>query len=189
MFTAITIVQTPRLLPFFACGYYLRVAFIPLGSWQIATMAEIGYMWAIQLGLIYTGSSTRSLSVLLSAMEMSPRTQTGLEITQWASVAIISMCVRVPCILAMATIQGWRLFHPELPIVQPLFKGSECSRVASNQRYMVYMHSSPLTCQVSVQPVNRKTKQVLHYLAVTDIGYLAAQSRVLLCSRRQDTSR
>ena len=120
------------------------------------------YMWVIQLGLIDTGSSTHSLSVLLSAMEMSPRTQTGLEITQWASVAIISMCVRVPCILAVATIQGWCLFHSEFPIVQPLFKGSDCSRVASNQRYTVYMHPSPLTCQVSVQPVNRKTKQVLH---------------------------
>ena len=52
--------------------FYLRVVFISLGSWQIA----IRYMQAIELD---DGSSTRSLSVLLLAVEMSLRTQTGLE--------------------------------------------------------------------------------------------------------------
>ena len=51
-----------------------------LESWQIATMTEIGtYMQAIQIG---TGSSMCSLSVLLSVMETSLRTQTGIEIAQ-----------------------------------------------------------------------------------------------------------
>ena len=49
----------------------------------------IRYMGVIQLGLIDAGSSTCSLSVLLLAVEMSLRTQTALEIAQWASVAII----------------------------------------------------------------------------------------------------
>ena len=70
-------------------------------------------MRAIQVGLIDTGSSTRSLSVLLSAMETSLRTQTPLEITQWVSVAIISTRIRPPCILAVATIWGWHLFSSE----------------------------------------------------------------------------
>jgi len=46
-------------------------------------------MQVIQLGLIDTGCSTRSLSVLLSAMETSLRTRTTLEITQWGSAGII----------------------------------------------------------------------------------------------------
>ena len=44
--------------------------------------SRIRYMRAIQLGHINAGSSTHSLSVLLSAMEMSLRTQTALEIAQ-----------------------------------------------------------------------------------------------------------
>ena len=63
-------------------------------------------MWAIQLGLIDTGSSTRSLSVLLSAVEI----RTALEIAQLASETIISPRVRAPCILALATIREQRLF-------------------------------------------------------------------------------
>ena len=47
-------------------GYYLRVAFILLGSQWIATR----YMQAIQLGLIDAGSSSCSLSVLLSEMSL-----------------------------------------------------------------------------------------------------------------------
>ena len=47
-------------------GYYLRVAFILLGSQWIATR----YMRAIQLGLIDGGSSSCSLSVLLSEISI-----------------------------------------------------------------------------------------------------------------------
>jgi len=39
-------------------------------------------MQAIQLGLVDAGSSTHSLSVLLSAVEMSLRTQTTLKTAQ-----------------------------------------------------------------------------------------------------------
>ena len=66
-------------------------------------------MRGIQLGLIDTGSSTRSLPVLLSAVEMGLRTQTALE--QGSVVAIISTRVRVPHIVTAATIRGRRLFE------------------------------------------------------------------------------
>ena len=42
------------------------------------------YMQAMQLGLIVAGSSMRGLSVLLSLVETSLRTQTALEIAQEA---------------------------------------------------------------------------------------------------------
>ena len=61
-------------------------------------------MRAIQVGMIDAGSSMRILSVLLSAVETSLRTQTDLEIAQLASTAIISMRIRVLHILAVATI-------------------------------------------------------------------------------------
>ena len=48
------------------------------------------YMRAVQIGMIDTGSRSSRLSVLLSAVETSFRTQTGLEIAQWALAAIIS---------------------------------------------------------------------------------------------------
>ena len=107
----------------FEGSYYSRVVFILLvdsnNNW-------IGYMWAIQLSLIDAGSSTRNLSVLLSAMVMSLGPQTALEIALWASAAIIC----APCIpwllfqgsvyfaqsswlcgyyLRVVTIQGWHL--------------------------------------------------------------------------------
>ena len=83
-------------------------------------------MRGIQLGLIGTGSSTRSLSVLLSAVEMGLRTQTAQE--QGSVATIISTHVRVPTysdrsyylraafILfgaadCAASIRGWRLFE------------------------------------------------------------------------------
>ena len=66
----------------------------------------------------------QNLSVLLSSVETGLKTRTALEIAQCASAAIIGKCVRVLNILAMATIQGWRLFHSELPIVRLLFEGS-----------------------------------------------------------------
>ena len=84
----------------------------------------IRYMWVIQLGLTDAGSSTRNLLVLLSAVEMSLRTQTALEIAQWAWVGIIVQHIHAPHILAAATIRGRHLFCSELPIIQLLFKSS-----------------------------------------------------------------
>ena len=94
-------------------------------------------LWLIntEVYLIGDGSSTPSLSVLLSAVETSLRTQTALEIAQWVSVALISVRIRAPCILAAATIWGWRLFHSELPTVWLLFEGGDYSRAASNTVY------------------------------------------------------
>ena len=58
-------------------------------------------MRAIQLGLIDPGRSTHSLSVLLSAVETSLRTQTALEIAQEA---LAGTQVRASHVLAMATV-------------------------------------------------------------------------------------
>ena len=62
-------------------------------------------MQAIQLCLIDTGSSTRSLSVLLSVVE----TSLIHEKSSNTSGEIISTLVCALHVLAMATIQGWHL--------------------------------------------------------------------------------
>ena len=51
-------------------------------------------------------SSMHSLSVLLSAVEMSNTTRTALELARLLSSEIIRTCVCVPCILAMAAIRA-----------------------------------------------------------------------------------
>ena len=93
----------------------------------------IRYMGVIQLGLIDAGSTSHSLSILLSAVETSLRKRTALEIAQLLT-GIISTHVRVLLILATATtcIRGWRLFHSELC--------GYYSRVASNRRNTVLIY-------------------------------------------------
>ena len=96
------------------------------------------YIWAIQKGMIDTGSSTHSLSLLLSAVWTSLRTQTGLEIAQWALAASISIHICAPCTLVVATIHGVPfLFCSELPIVRLLFEDGDYSKAVSNQRNTV----------------------------------------------------
>ena len=133
--------QTPQLL--FYSLFILAQLLIEGGVYFVGRLLDgnngwIRYMLAIQLGLIDVGSSMHSLSVLLSAMETSLRTRTGLEIAHWASVAIISTWVRALCILAAATIRGWCLFCLELPILQLLFEGSNCLGAASNRRKVMH---------------------------------------------------
>ena len=86
----------------------------------------------MQLGLIDAGSSTRSLSVLLSAMETSLRTQITLETAQWAWAGIISTRICVLCVLAAANIRGRRLFAWSLWLCDYYLK------VASNQKNAVF---------------------------------------------------
>ena len=50
-------------------GYHSMVAFISLESLRISRTAELRSVWAMHLGLIDAGSSTRSFLVLLSGME------------------------------------------------------------------------------------------------------------------------
>ena len=89
-------------------------------------------MWAIQKGMIGAGSSTRSLSVLLSAVETSLRTRTALEIAQFALAASISMRICALCTLAVATIHEVPfLFCLEFAIVRLLFEGGDYSRAVS----------------------------------------------------------
>ena len=80
--------------------------------------------------------STHSLSVLLSAVEMTCTTQIALALAWWPLSEIISTRVRVPCIpvLAMATIPGRYLFCSELPTVWVLFKSGDYSK-----KYSIYL--------------------------------------------------
>ena len=72
-------------------------------------------MRVIQPCLIDTGSSTRSLSVLMSAMKTSlGRTCTVFD-GALAGIFIFSAHVRALRVQAAATIRGWRLFRLELP--------------------------------------------------------------------------
>ena len=112
--------ETPQPPPYL----WYKVANDPDNGWN-------NYFWAIQLGLIDVGSSTCSLSGLLSAVETSLRAQTGLVIAQWASAAIFSMRVCVQHILAVATIRGQCLLCSKLLIVQRLFEGGNYSRAAT----------------------------------------------------------
>ena len=117
------------------------------GVYFFRKSADINNGWTryvIYWGLLDTVSSTRSLSVPLSAMETSCTTQTNLALAQWPWSDTIRACMRVLHILAaatieggiyslrasdcLATIQGWRLFHSELLIVWLLFEGDIYSK-------------------------------------------------------------
>ena len=84
------------------CGYYffavhlVRLRLLFKGDvYFIGKSADSNhwnrYIWAIQIGMIDASISTCSLSVLLSAVEMSLGTCTALEIAQWVAVGIINM--------------------------------------------------------------------------------------------------
>ena len=109
--------QTSRLLSISLLvlrGYYLRAATIRRQRsflWDIHD-SWIGEEWVRQWQLLDAVSSTRSLSVLLSAVRMTHTTRTVLAIVWWPSSEIICTCVRVPCLLATATIRGRHLFRP-----------------------------------------------------------------------------
>ena len=85
----------------------------------------ISYTQVRRWRLLDTVSSMRSLSVLLSAMEMSCATRTALALTRWLLSEIIHICVLH--IVVVATIQGWHLLCSEPLIVQHLFEGSDYS--------------------------------------------------------------
>ena len=72
----------------------------------------IRYTQTIQQRLLDAFSSLHNLSVLLLAVEQSHTTQTALPLA-WLHT----------CVCCVATIQGWRLFCSELPIVRLLFEG------------------------------------------------------------------
>ena len=64
-----------------------------------------------------------SLSVLLSAMETSRKTQTALMLARCPPSEIICIRAWVRRTVAVATIQGWRLFYSGFLIVRLLFQG------------------------------------------------------------------
>ena len=68
-------------------------------------------MRAIQLGLIDAGGSTRSLSVLLSAVKTGLRTHTALEIAHMSvcCVRVVFISLRAPD--CAATIREWHLLE------------------------------------------------------------------------------
>ena len=132
----------------FMCGYYLRVATIwrqCLFLWKARrhvqqwlnkkhtcnTARSTAMEPPVLLGrhvtstlrwLLDAGTSTHSLLILLSAIEMSRKThKRPLALTQWLLSANICTQVHVPCILAVDTTKGWHLFCPELPILWLLY--------------------------------------------------------------------
>ena len=133
---------------FFSWGYYPKVAFILLespctyinDSWiryihvqtshtaRLRTMEQFALLGrhstSLQLNtmqrLIDTGSSTHSLSVLLSAMETSCRTQTALALAWWSPLPITCSCASM---LVTDSIWGrYSLFCSEPPISRWLFE-------------------------------------------------------------------
>ena len=95
--------------------------------WKPADSSDgrMKYIRGLQLALLDTSSSTRSLSVLLSAVETSLRTRKAQEIAQGGSAVIISTHV----IQATAILfEGGRL---ELSTVRLLFEGGDYSGAAS----------------------------------------------------------
>ena len=113
----------------------------------------IGYKWVRRWWLLDTVSSTRSLSVLLSAVGTTRTTQTVLALAWWPLSEIIRTCVRVPRLLAAATIQGQHLFHSRASGCaatiwgQPLIKGG-----AYLKKYGSCMYMCVDVCSYSVSP-------------------------------------
>ena len=137
--------QTPQLLfisLLVLCGYYSRAAFISLESPETSTMGWIRYVrWWWLLDAV---SSTCSLSLLLSAVGTTRTTQTVLALAWWPSSEIIRTRVRMPHLLAAATIRGWRLFRSRASDCaatiwgQWLFEGGVYSKKYSNYKCLVY---------------------------------------------------
>ena len=82
--------------------------------------------------------STHSLSVMLSAIELSRTTQTTLVLAWSPSSAIIRTHMHVSHILATATIQGQHLFSSVFSIMRLLFEGGDYLSTASIRRNMVF---------------------------------------------------
>ena len=89
------------------CGYYSRAAFFFIGKPADINDGRIRYAQVIQPRLLDAGSSTRNLSVLLSAMEKSFTTRTALG-SLVTVVRINHVRVCVPRVAA-ATIRRWGL--------------------------------------------------------------------------------
>ena len=90
----------------FEGGYYLRAMFISFGVHTHQWRLDKIYVWVRRWWLLDTVSSTCSLSVLLSAVGRTRRTQTVLALVWWALSEIIRTCVCIPHLLPAATIRG-----------------------------------------------------------------------------------
>ena len=125
-----------RISLIWCCGYYLfRCSFYVAtirgrllfdgGVYFFGNPGDgwIRYIWVRQWRLLDNVSSTRSLSVLLSALRTTRTTQTVLALAWWPSSEIIRTRVRVPCLLAAATIQG-----------RCLSRASDCVATIQGQR-------------------------------------------------------
>ena len=133
--------QTPQLLFFTACFSVAIIWGQRLFYWESAAV--------IQWRLLDAFSGNHSLSVLLSAMETCHATQIAPALAWWPSSEIIHTHVRVPCILAAATILRQHLFGSKLPITWLLFKGSIYSKkysiflfVLSSFKFLLLLKSS-----------------------------------------------
>ena len=139
-------------------GWLLFVYFI--GKPGDSNDGWMRYMRGLQLGLIDAGSSTGSLSVLLSAVETNHRPQTAQEIAEGASAGIISTRFHALHILAMATIWGGVYF------AQSSWLCGYYLRVLSNQRNTVL----PLTFSFVLFIYFPFTFHAAHVVCVTPHG-------------------
>ena len=118
----------------FEGDYYLRRLLFEGGIYFFGKPGDIndcwiGYEWVEWWWLLDAVSSTRSLSILLLAAGTTRTTWTVLALVWWLLSEIIRTCVRVPCLLAAATIWGQCLFRSRASDCaatiqgRPLFEG------------------------------------------------------------------
>ena len=108
----VTIYFTTRFVQLlFEGGYYSRVTFYFFAKPGDIKDSWIRYIRVGRWRLLDTVSSTRSLSVLLSAMGTTRTTQTILALAWWPLLEIIPTRVHMPRLLAAVTIWGQCLFR------------------------------------------------------------------------------
>ena len=88
----------------FLCNYTLSLHHVAFENF-LHKVNWVGAFWS--KNWTFAGNYC-SLSVLLSAVGTTRTTLTVLVLVRWWSSEIIRTCVRMLCLLATATIQGWR---------------------------------------------------------------------------------
>ena len=126
-------------------------------------------------------SSTRSLSDLLSAIETRRTTRMAPALFWWPPSEIIRTRVRVPRILAAATIWKRRLFRSELPILSLLFKGGVYSEKYTSQiKTTSARHTHTILCLTLMRSVitgKVKLGNSGHSLILTSLLEYSAKSK------------
>ena len=129
---------------FFHClflrGYYSGRLLFESSIYFFGKPADINdclirYIWVRQWRLLNAVSSKHSLSVLLSAVEMTRTTRTALVLAWWPSPEYFKRVCMLH-ILATATIRRWCLFLSEL-------QGGICSKKYSSYNFLFHSKAHP----------------------------------------------